>query len=176
MLRLIQDLLVFSQAQSVELSRDKPVPAADLVKEAVENLKSAIEESGAVISYDNLPAILVDGAQFTAVFQNLISNSIKYRAASQLPRIVISAEQLGTSWIFAVRDNGMGFEQAQAERIFGHFKRLHGKDIPGTGIGLAIVKRIVERHDGQVWAESKPGRGATFYLRLPVSAAGSQGA
>lgn len=175
MLRLIHAFLDFSQAQNAELSLSELVPAANLVKGAVENLKSAIEESGAIVCYENLPTILVDGVQFTAVFQNLIGNSIKYREASRSPRIDISANREGQSWVFAVRDNGMGFEQAHAEQIFGHFKRLHGQEVPGSGIGLAIVKRIVERHEGHIWAESKPGVGATFYFRLPVGAVDGQG-
>jgi light-regulated signal transduction histidine kinase (bacteriophytochrome) len=130
-----------------------------------------VDESRAVVEYENLPEIRVDRAQFTAVFQNLISNSIKYRKPEVSPKIDITAEREGQSWVLAVRDNGSGFEQAHAERIFGQFKRLHGRDIPGTGIGLALVKRIVERHEGQVWAESEPGMGATFYLRLPIALA-----
>ena len=113
--------------------------------------------------------ISVDGGQFTAVFQNLISNSIKYRKPDEAPRIGITAEREEANWLFCVRDNGSGFEQKQAEHIFGYFKRLHGRDIPGTGIGLAIVKRIIERHGGQVWAESKPGEGAAFFFRVPVT-------
>jgi PAS domain S-box-containing protein len=170
MLRLINDLLEFSHAQSAELSSGELIPAANMVNEAVKNLKNAIEESGAVVSFADLPAIAVDVAQFTPVFQNLIGNSIKYRKPDDPPRIEINAERRGEDWVFAVRDNGTGFEQAHAERIFGHFKRLHGRDIPGTGIGLAIVKKVIERHGGHVWAESEPGKGATFYFRLPVVA------
>ncbi len=170
MLKLINDLLAFSHVQSAELSSGQSIPASDMIVEAMQNLKNAIEESGAVVSFTELPAISVDGGQFTAVFQNLISNSIKYRKPEEAPRIAITAEREGANWLFCVRDNGSGFEQKQAEHIFGYFKRLHGRDIPGTGIGLAIVKRIIERHGGQVWAESKPGEGAAFFFRVPVTA------
>jgi PAS domain S-box-containing protein len=168
MLKLINDLLAFSQVQRAELSSGQLIPAADVVKEAMQNLKNAIEESGAAVSCEELPAISVDRTQFTAVFQNLISNSIKYRRPDLPPRIGITAQRQKASWLFCVRDNGSGFPQEHAERIFGYFKRLHGREIPGTGLGLAIVKRIVERHGGQVWAESQPGEGAAFFFTVPV--------
>ncbi len=165
---LITNLLAFSQAQSAEFRFAGPVPAGDMVQGATENLKNAMEESGAVLTWRDLPPIPADASQFTLVFQNLISNSIKYRRADVQPRIDISAEREGNSWVFAVRDNGMGFEQAQAERIFSPFTRLHGRELPGTGIGLAIVQKVIERHGGQVWAEGQPGAGATFFFRLPA--------
>ncbi len=168
MLRLIEDLLTFSEARGNELHADRLFPAADMVRAAIENLKNAVEDSGAVILFGELPAIAVDAAQFTMVLQNLIANAIKYRKPDEAPRIEIGAEQDGKNWIFSVRDNGMGFKQAHAEQIFSAFKRLHGREIPGTGMGLAIVKKVIERHEGQVWAVSEPGCGAAFFLRLPM--------
>ncbi len=168
MMTLIEDLLAFSQSGSSEMFTGRLFSASDMVRGAVENLKNAIEESGAVVSVGELPAIAVDVPQFTLLLQNLIGNAIKYRKPEEPPRIEISAKQNGKCWLFSVRDNGMGFSQAHAEQIFGAFKRLHGREIPGTGIGLAIVKRVIERHDGEVWAESQPGRGATFFLRVPI--------
>jgi PAS domain S-box-containing protein len=172
MLKLINDLLAFSHVQSAELSFREATPVADMIGEAKKNLKRAIEESGAVVSFAELPAISVDAAQLTLVFQNLIGNSIKYRKPDETPKIKITAERQGENWLFCVRDNGSGFEQEHAERIFGYFKRLHGRDIPGTGIGLAIVKRIIERHGGHVWVESQPGNGASFFFRLPIGGSG----
>jgi light-regulated signal transduction histidine kinase (bacteriophytochrome) len=168
MLRLIEDLLTFSEARGNELHPDRLFPATDMVRGAIENLKNAIDESGAIISCEALPVIAVDAAQFTMVLQNLIANAIKYRKPDEAPRIEIGAKEDGKYWIFSVRDNGMGFKQAHAEQIFSAFKRLHGREIPGTGMGLAIVKKVIERHEGQVWAESEPGCGATFFLRLPM--------
>jgi len=99
--------------------------------------------------------------------QNLIGNAIKYRSAEP-PRIHVSAEREGEHWVFCVADNGVGFEMKYAERIFGVFKRLHGKDFPGTGIGLSIAKKVVEIHKGRIWADSEPGKGSRFYFTLPV--------
>jgi signal transduction histidine kinase len=101
------------------------------------------------------------------VFQNLISNAIKYRGPAA-PCIRIDAKASGTEWIFTVEDNGIGLDMKYAERIFGVFKRLHGPEIPGTGIGLALCKRIVENHGGRIWVESEPGRGAKFRFTLPA--------
>ncbi|MES1262586.1 MAG: PAS domain S-box protein [Acidobacteriota bacterium] len=167
MQNLIRNLLTFSQAQSAEFS-PSPIPAGDMIEGAMANLKNAVDESGAAVTWRDLPAIRADAAHFTLVFQNLISNAIKYRKPEEAPRIGIRAERDNESWIFSVRDNGIGFEQEYAERIFTPFTRLHGREFPGTGIGLAIVKRIIERHEGQVWAAGEPGVGATFSFRLPI--------
>ncbi|MBV9771041.1 MAG: PAS domain-containing protein, partial [Bryobacterales bacterium] len=166
---LIHDLLTFSRAvHNDELS----VGAADLgvsFDEALSVLRSRIEESGSVITAEALPTVRGDVSQMAHVFQNLLSNAIKYRKMDAPARIHICARQDANYWIVSVQDNGIGFEPRYAERIFGLFKRLHKGEYPGTGLGLAICKRIVERYGGRIWAEARPGEGATFYFSLPAA-------
>ena len=165
--KLIRDLLTFSRAVHAE---SLPVGIADLsasLTEAIFVMKGRIEESGAVVTAHALPTVRGDTTQLTHVFQNLISNALKYCKPDQIPEIHISAQREGEQWIISVEDNGMGFEQKYAERIFGLFKRLHKDEYPGTGLGLAICKRIVERYGGRIWAEGRPGEGATFRFLLP---------
>ena len=131
-------------------------------------LRARIEESQAVIAADSLPSVRGDTKQLAHVFQNLLSNALKYRSSERPPEIRISAQREARQWIVAVRDNGIGFEQRHAERIFGLFKRLHTEEYPGTGLGLAICQRIVERYGGRMWAEGKPDDGATFLFALPA--------
>ena len=115
-----------------------------------------------------MPEVKADETQLVQLFQNLISNSLKFREKKKL-RIHISAEKNSRDWIFSVRDNGIGIDSQHAERIFQIFQRLHGrKEFPGTGIGLAVCKRIVERHKGRIWVDSHPGKGATFYFTIPA--------
>ncbi|MBV8896092.1 MAG: CHASE3 domain-containing protein [Acidobacteriaceae bacterium] len=144
------------------------VPFDKLLEEAEISLQASIRESGAEIYSDPLPALVVDRVQFAQLLQNLISNAIKYRRA-EAPRITIRAKRDSTSWMFSVSDNGRGFNQQFAERIFGLFQRLHPRDVHGTGMGLSIARRILERHGGRIWAESKEGAGSTFYFTLPLS-------
>jgi light-regulated signal transduction histidine kinase (bacteriophytochrome) len=132
------------------------------------NLKIAIEESGAAITQDHLPALMADPSQLTQLFQNLIGNALKFRGEAP-PRVHVSAEKKESEWIFSVSDNGIGIDPQYYDRIFIVFQRLHGKeDYPGSGIGLSICKKIVERHSGRIWLKSEPGKGATFYFSLPV--------
>jgi light-regulated signal transduction histidine kinase (bacteriophytochrome) len=114
-----------------------------------------------------LPSVRGDTAQISQVFQNLLSNAIKYQANGTRPEVKITAVCDGKCWIIAVRDNGIGFDSKYSERIFGLFRRLHKEEYPGTGLGLAICRRIIERNGGQIWAESTPGEGSTFYFSLP---------
>jgi signal transduction histidine kinase len=164
---LIRDLLTFSRT----IQNDDPpigvVNLSDSLHEALSVLGDRIEESGAVVTAGSLPCVRVDTTQMAHVFQNLLSNSIKYRGLSVTPEINISAEARDSSWIISVSDNGIGFDQQYAERIFGLFKRLHKDEYPGTGLGLAICQRIVERYGGRIWATSSVGAGATFYFALP---------
>src|SRR5206468_6711987 len=118
-------------------------------------------------SYDALPTLDADDLQLTQLFQNLIGNALKFRSAS-VPRIHVHAEDKGDEWEFAVQDNGIGIEPQYFERIFMVFQRLHNKgEYPGTGIGLAIVKKVVERHGGRIWVQSQPGAGTTFHFTMP---------
>jgi light-regulated signal transduction histidine kinase (bacteriophytochrome) len=114
-----------------------------------------------------LPSLVAEEVMLTSLFQNLISNSIKYRSR-ETPRIHVSAERDGEGWLFAVRDNGIGIDPQYFDRVFGMFKRLHGKDIPGTGIGLALCRKIVERKGGRIWVESEEGKGAAFRFTIPA--------
>ncbi len=145
-----------------------PVSFEKLLEDAEISLQALIRESQTEIQHGPLPALVVDQVQFSQVLQNLISNAIKYRR-EQAPRVHLEAKRDISNWLFSVADNGRGFNQQFAERIFGLFQRLHGRDVEGTGMGLAIARKIVERHGGRIWAEGKEGVGSTFYFSLPVS-------
>lgn len=164
---LIQDLLAYTQAVELAEGEQLEADANAALQQAKDNLRGAIQESGAHIDSQPLPKLAMRQAQLTEVFQNLISNAIKYRSAAS-PSIHIEATRVGAEWRFAVRDNGMGIPAEHHQRIFRVFKRLHGRDIPGTGIGLAICERIVSHYGGRIWVESAPGQGATFYFTLPA--------
>src|SRR6202049_1615362 len=166
---LIQDLLAYSRAGTNgkalhEISSEKAL------NEAVANLRATIQESGAVVTHDSLPAITTDDTQLVQVFQNLVGNAIKYRSAED-PRVHVSATKNGgQEWIFSVRDNGLGIDPQYFERIFVLFQRLHGREeFKGTGIGLTICKKILEGLGGKIWVESQPAKGSTFYFALPES-------
>lgn len=146
----------------------EPTDSRAALESALADLAFAIAESGAHISYDRLPMVMADGAQLCQLFQNLVGNSLKFRAASP-PQVSIAALRQGGYWQFSVRDNGIGIDQAHIPRIFAIFQRLHRRaEYPGNGIGLAICKRIVEHHGGRIWAESEPGKGSTFYFTMPA--------
>jgi chemotaxis family two-component system sensor kinase Cph1 len=131
------------------------------------NLQVAIETSGLIITHDPLPTVDADEAQLIQLFQNLIGNALKFKGEDK-PNVHIKAERTEQGWLFSVRDNGIGLDLEHADRIFLIFQRLHTlEEYPGSGMGLAICKRIVERHGGRIWVESEPGEGATFYFTLP---------
>lgn len=164
---LLRDLLNFSRAVHTE---KLPVGTADLataLDEALSVLKDSIAENGASISTRPLPMVHGETAQLAHVFQNLISNALKYSKHEVAPEIFISAGRGRNEWVIAVRDNGIGFLPQYADRIFGLFKRLHKAEYPGTGLGLAICQRVVERYGGRIWAEGRLGDGATFFFALP---------
>jgi PAS domain S-box-containing protein len=164
---LIQDLLAYSRAGTNGKAFCE-VSAEGALQRALTNLRLTIEQSGVVVSHDSLPAIKTDETQLTQVFQNLVGNAIKYRSA-EVPRVHISATKNGENeWIFSVRDNGIGIDPQYFERIFILFQRLHGQsEFEGTGIGLAICKKVLERMGGRIWVESQPAEGSTFYFALP---------
>jgi PAS domain S-box-containing protein len=165
---LIRDLLTYSR--TIHKEEELTVGSGDLsaaLAEAVLVLQSAIDDSCAVITAPPLPLVRGDTGQLAHVFQNLISNGLKYRSRDTPPEIRIGVAADDNDWIVSVQDNGIGFEPQYAQRIFGLFKRLHKEEYPGTGLGLAICQRIVERYGGRMWAEGRPGEGATFYFALP---------
>ena len=167
MQRLIQDLLAYSRA-GVTAKALYEVSGEDALQGALTNLRITIEQSGTVVTHDSLPVIQTDDTQLALVFQNLVGNAIKYRSA-EVPHVHVSATKNGGhEWIFSVRDNGMGIDPRYFERIFILFQRLHGRnEFAGTGIGLAICKKILERLGGRIWVESQPNKGSTFFFALP---------
>lgn len=170
---LINDLLAYSRIGTRGKAL-QPVDCQAALTQVLQDLQLAIQESGATISHDTLPTVMADKSQLTHVFRNLISNAIKFRSQRR-PEIRVGVAHRGNGWLFSVRDNGVGIDPEYRERIFVLFQRLHSKeDVPGTGIGLAICKKIVERHGGQIWVESEPGRGSTFYFTLPGTGAHGQ--
>jgi PAS domain S-box-containing protein len=167
MRELIQDLLTFSRTLQIDGPLAGTVGLSDALNEAVTVLHNRIEENGAVLIAQPLPIVRADLKPMAHVFQNVLSNALKYRKPEVPPEIHISAECEADEWIITIRDNGIGFQQQYAERIFGLFKRLHTDEYPGTGIGLAICKRIVERYGGRMWAEGRPGQGSSFRFSVP---------
>jgi len=168
MQQLIDALLAFSMNTADVAAGIQSVDFEAVFSQAIDALRSQIDEAGATVSHDPLPTVRGNALRLTEVLQNLISNSLKYRRPDCAPYIHIACIPHGDDWLFTVRDDGIGFEPVDAERIFGMFKRLHGGDIPGTGIGLAVVKTVIQRHDGRVWAQSEgEGKGAAFFFTLP---------
>jgi light-regulated signal transduction histidine kinase (bacteriophytochrome) len=167
MQRLIRDLLDYSRITS----RGKPLATVDFneaLEAALVNLKSAIEESGAAVTSDQLPVVSADSGQIIRLFQNLIGNAIKYRGDSE-PAIHVSAKRGDHEWFFSVADNGIGIDAQYYARIFQIFQRLHKRDeYSGSGVGLAVCKRIIDRHGGRIWVESDLGKNSTFYFTIPA--------
>jgi len=166
MQRLVNDLLAYSRVST----RGNPLETTDshsILGEVIRNLAAAIEESKAIITNEELPMVRADASQLMQLFQNLLTNAIKFRGEN-FPLIHVSARDEGCEWVFSVRDNGIGIERQYAERIFVIFQRLHTRqEYPGTGIGLAVCKRILERHGGRIWFESESGKGSTFFFTIP---------
>ncbi|HEY4360015.1 MAG TPA: chemotaxis protein CheB [Bryobacteraceae bacterium] len=165
MRQLVLDLLGYSHVVRADLHITRVSPEAAL-SVALMNLQMAIQASDARITFDHLPVVEMDETQLVQLLQNLISNSIKYRGPEP-PQIHISAREAGPDWAFSVRDNGIGIDMKYADQIFAVFKRLHGGALPGSGVGLAICKKILERRGGRIWVESESGHGSTFHFTIP---------
>ncbi len=170
MQRMINDLLTYSRVgrQGKEFQTTN---CEDVFSYVLANLQLAIEESGALVTHDPLPTVMADESQLVQLFQNLLSNAITYRN-QESPRVRVSAEQKVNEWVFAISDNGIGIEPQYFDRLFKLFQRLHAGSYPGSGIGLAVCKRIIERHGGRIWVESKVGKGSTFYFTIPLEGGG----
>ena len=168
MQRLIDDILVYSRVTT----RGQPFETVEMesvFQEVLVNLTAAVYETEAQISHDPLPVIQADPTQMKQVLQNLFANAIKFHEEGQQPIIHLSAVNNGDEWLFSVKDNGIGMDPALFDRLFNLFQRLHPPDkYPGTGVGLAVTKKIVERHGGKIWVESEPGKGSTFHFTIPV--------
>jgi light-regulated signal transduction histidine kinase (bacteriophytochrome) len=165
MQQMLADLLAYTKAGGQDLVC-APVDCQALLGRVIDDLHVAIAESGATITHDSLPTVSGDATQLSQLFQNLIGNALKFRGTTPL-RVHVSAQPEDSHWRFVVRDNGIGIDPSQAERIFRVFQRLHTrKEYQGTGIGLAICQKIVTRHGGRIWVESAPGQGATFCFTI----------
>lgn len=164
---LIEDLLSYSRVGT----RGRPFAPVDceaVLARVLRMLQVTVDETGAEVTHGPLPTVLADESQLGQVVQNLIANAIRFRAEAP-PRVHVNAERGDLEWTFSVRDNGIGVAPEHAQRIFVIFQRLHGRtDYPGTGIGLAVCKKIVERHGGRIWVDSELGRGATFKFTIPL--------
>ncbi|MDO9537277.1 MAG: ATP-binding protein, partial [Thermoplasmata archaeon] len=166
MQKMINDLLTYSRVNT-KAKPFVPTNCEEVMKWCLNNLQLAIEDSGVVVTNDALPVIMADDSQLTQLFQNLIGNASKFHRDDN-PKIHISAKEKEDEWLFSVKDNGIGMRHEDHDRIFKIFSRLHNKtDYPGTGIGLSVCKKIVERHGGRIWVESEPGKGSTFYFTIP---------
>jgi signal transduction histidine kinase len=166
MSRLIEDLLRYARVSSEMPTIPEPIDATLPLQEAIENLQGVAEESGATITREAMPWVAADKTSLVQIFQNLIGNAIHYRGTSA-PRIHLSAKELDREWLFSCKDNGIGIPVEYQATIFAPFKRLHGVDRPGSGIGLAVCKKLVERHNGTIWVESVEGQGSTFSFTIP---------
>lgn len=164
---LLADLLAYTQASGSADEESGPTDAKEALENVLSSLHAAITEAGACIRYDDLPVVPINQVHLQQVLQNLIGNAIKYRS-DQAPSIHVSAQRTGREWVFCIRDNGIGIDLQYQQRIFGLFKRLHTQDqYAGTGIGLAICQKIVQRYGGRIWVESEPGAGSAFFFTCP---------
>jgi chemotaxis family two-component system sensor kinase Cph1 len=171
--RLVDDLVTFAQV-GTRCAEFRSTASEAALKWALSNLKSSIDETGAVVTHNPLPSLWADESQIRQLFQYLIAHSIKYRGEIP-PRIHLAAERQGEEWVFSIADNGIGFDPDQSERLFTICRRLREKDkYGGTGFDLAICKKIVERHAGHIWAESAPGQGSRFFFTIPTRAGGGE--
>jgi PAS domain S-box-containing protein len=170
MQRMITDLLAYSRVSTTG-KEPSPADCEEILARTLDNLRTAIDESGAVVTHDPLPVVHGDSAQLGQIFQNLIGNALKFHGDVP-PWVHVAVEQTADGWTFAVQDHGIGISPEFSDRIFVLFQRLHTRDeYPGTGIGLAICKKVIDRHGGRIWVESEPGAGSTFYFTIPSAVA-----
>ena len=167
---LLRDLLAYSQVGFLSDERPGLVDCAAVMEKVLLNLHASIEQNGASVTFDRLPTIQAHEIRLVQLLQNLVGNGIKYRRADP-PQIHVTACRRDADWLFSVRDNGIGIKPEYAQQVFGIFKRLHGNTYPGTGIGLAVCQRIIERYGGRIWVESTPGEGSLFCFTLPLATA-----
>jgi len=166
---LLADLLAYTEASSIPDDLPVPIQARDALDAALGNLAAAIQETDAQIIAENVPAVRMRGSHLQQVFQNLIGNAIKYRRESCRPRIALQSSRLEQFWLFSIADNGIGIAPEHREKIFGIFQRLHSNGrYSGTGMGLAICQRIIERYRGRIWVESELGQGSKFFFTIPA--------
>jgi PAS domain S-box-containing protein len=166
---MINDLLSYSRV-TTQGKTFSLIETEAVLQRALLNLKVAVDEAGARVTHEAMPAAMGDERQIERLFQNLIGNGLKYRRPGDVPEIHVSAQKKDSEWVFGIRDNGIGIDPKYFDRIFGIFQRLHTREqYAGTGIGLAVCKKTVERHGGRIWVESEEGKGATFYFTLPVA-------
>ncbi|MCA8991035.1 MAG: hypothetical protein KDA88_03610 [Planctomycetaceae bacterium] len=165
---MINDLLTYARVES----RSRPFEPTNLnavVDDVITLLYAEIRDADGEVTHGELPTVMGDESQLSQLLQNLIGNGLKYHGDAP-PQVFIAAESNGIEWTISVRDNGIGIDEKHYEKIFEIFRRLHGQDkYPGTGIGLAVCRRIVNRHGGRIWLESEPGKGTTFYFTIPLS-------
>lgn len=165
---LLRDLREYWSVNEQKVKNLGPIDCNRVLERSLEYLDVSILESGAVVTHDSLPMVIAEEFPLTLLFQNLIGNAIKYRRPEAPPKIHLSAQRSNAAWEISVADNGIGIEAKYLETIFAPFKRLHGKEYPGTGLGLAMCRRVVERYRGQIWGESEGGQGSTFHFTLPA--------
>jgi PAS domain S-box-containing protein len=166
---LIKDLLMYTEVVDVHGDTAQAIDCNEACRSALDNLASALDDCKAAVTVAALPPVVAERTHIIQLFQNLISNALKYRAMERHPEIHVAAERRDDDWVFSIKDNGIGIAPEYHDRIFGVFKRLHGRDVPGTGIGLAICKRIIDHQGGRLWLESEVGGGSTFYFSFPGS-------
>lgn len=163
---LIESLLNYSISSNRGCDPVRPVDSRSILAQTLIDLQSSIGDAAAQVTHANLPAVMMDPADLLHIFQNLLTNALKYRSEAA-PAIHVDALATESEWVFSVKDNGIGIDPAYAEKIFLPFRRLHGSEYPGTGIGLAVCKKIVERNHGRIWVESRPHEGSTFFFTVP---------
>lgn len=167
---LIRDILAYSRVGSSELDI-KPVEVGALLELVVSDLGEKIKDENARVAWEGLPTVQADAGQVRQVLQNLVENALKYRDPKRRPKVAVAAERDGPMWRFSVADNGVGIPADKLTDVFGIFRRLHGSEVPGTGIGLALAQKAVERHGGRIWVQSRVGKGSTFFFTLPAEPA-----